>query len=341
MDNQLRPLNLGEILDRTAELYRRNFWLFVGTAALPLLCVFALATPVGAFLIAPAIAGNSAGQPSSAQIAIVAVLVLIAVPVYLAVYVYSYAGITQAAVSVYHGQKPTIRATLKSVHPRFWTYLWYVVLQGILVALVPATIAMSVIMPLIYFMSRPDVDFGSRFALGFLIFLFAAAILGVMIWLTLSYAMGMAACVVERKTAWTSLLRSWHLSPGARGRIFVTQLLVAALAFGIGMALAIPVLILVAVLPSMGISVAHSSAAFVVMEIVRVALDFISQVLLAPVFMIATVLFYFDQRIRREAYDIEWMMQQAGLTQPPSLAPPLESTGEFPPATPPDTVGER
>lgn len=33
--NDLRPLGLGEILDRTFTLYRRNFVLFVGTAAIP------------------------------------------------------------------------------------------------------------------------------------------------------------------------------------------------------------------------------------------------------------------------------------------------------------------
>jgi len=34
MNNQLRPLALGEILDRTAELYRNYFLLFVGISAI-------------------------------------------------------------------------------------------------------------------------------------------------------------------------------------------------------------------------------------------------------------------------------------------------------------------
>ena len=36
MNETLRPSTLGEILDRTAQLYRRNFWLFAGVAALPI-----------------------------------------------------------------------------------------------------------------------------------------------------------------------------------------------------------------------------------------------------------------------------------------------------------------
>ena len=34
MTNQLRPMTLGEILDRTAELYRNHFLLFAGTSAI-------------------------------------------------------------------------------------------------------------------------------------------------------------------------------------------------------------------------------------------------------------------------------------------------------------------
>jgi hypothetical protein len=43
---------------------------------------------------------------------------------------------------------------------------------------------------------------------------------------------------------------------------------------------------------------------------------FAVQVLTKPVFGIALVLFYYDQRIRQEGFDIEWMMQQVGLEAP-------------------------
>jgi hypothetical protein len=38
-----------------------------------------------------------------------------------------------------------------------------------------------------------------------------------------------------------------------------------------------------------------------------------------PVFGIALVLFYYDQRIRNEGFDIEWMMQRAGLVAPVAM----------------------
>jgi hypothetical protein len=43
--------------------------------------------------------------------------------------------------------------------------------------------------------------------------------------------------------------------------------------------------------------------------------------LLKPILGIAQVLFYYDQRIRQEGFDIEWMMLQAGLTPPAAPAP--------------------
>jgi len=352
MNDTLRPSTLGEILDRTAQLYRRNFWLFVGTAALPLVLIFALVIPFVAFF---ATKGDTWLDDPSTILSFL-LLLPIALLVYLAIYVFSYAGITQAAVNVHRGEKPTFRGTLSSVTPRFWTYLGYILLKWIFAAFIPSFIAFALIAPLIFLVSRPGGDLASRSALVFLAVVLGAAALGAMIWLRLGYAMGMAVCVAEKKTAWESLMRSWRLSPGTRGRIFVTWLLVIALAIGIMIALAIPLLILIAVLPSTRSGSVNSQAAFVVMEIVRVVLDFCTRVLLAPIFIIAAVLFYYDQRIRKEGYDIEWMMQQAGLTplqapsgtvwipggaQPPSAAPQAGGTGIFPPVIPPDNVGER
>jgi hypothetical protein len=68
--------------------------------------------------------------------------------------------------------------------------------------------------------------------------------------------------------------------------------------------------------------------------------DFTVQVLLAPVSWTALVLFYYDQRIRKEGFDIEWMMQQAGLTEPASSALPAEGASVSGPVAPPDTVEE-
>jgi hypothetical protein len=113
---------------------------------------------------------------------------------------------------------------------------------------------------------------------------------------------------------------------------------VIALAIAASMLAAIPTLIIVAVITAIGNGAAYSTTAIVAAEIVRVVMDFVLQVLIAPVSAIALVLFYYDQRVRKEGFDIEWMMQQAGLTQPASATPPIDGAVISGPIGPPDTV---
>jgi hypothetical protein len=159
--------------------------------------------------------------------------------------------------------------------------------------------------------------------------------------------MGMAVCVTEQKSAWESLERSWKLSQGTRGRIFVLYLLVVALSIAASMIGYIPFLIIVGVTTAAGNGAQNATAALVVAEIVNFVVNFTMQVLLAPIPWIALALFYYDQRVRKEGLDIEWMMVQAGLEQLAPAAPVRLSAGisEDPsisrPAAPPDTVEER
>jgi hypothetical protein len=51
-------------------------------------------------------------------------------------------------------------------------------------------------------------------------------------------------------------------------------------------------------------------------------------ILIGPIFPIAITLFYYDQRIRHEGYDIERMMDEAGLN-----APVTSLSGESPAAS--------
>jgi hypothetical protein len=68
--------------------------------------------------------------------------------------------------------------------------------------------------------------------------------------------------------------------------------------------------------------------------------------LVKPIYGIALTVFYFDQRIRKEGFDIEWMMQQTGMlapaVPPPELIPaeqaqvtPIVSEPIFAPAVAP------
>jgi hypothetical protein len=348
MNETLRPSTLGEILDRTFQLYRNNFWRFVGIAALPLVAASLLLIPIAGLWFAAVSATPGIHHGGSALTTMVGgigfvLAYIIFLPLYLGAYSFSIAGITQATVGAHRGERPTIRAVLKSVRPRFWSYFWYFLLQWIMACLVPMCAAGVLIVPPILLVSRSGIGLGVGFALGFLVFVVGAATIGAIAWLALSFAMGMAVCVVEKKTAWQSLKRSWRLSQGTRGRIFVLYLLILALAFVVVMISYFLAAVIAVAAAFIGHDSRGAAIAVIVAAIVYVAGLVGTQIAIVPVPWIALVLFYYDQRIRKEGYDIEWMMQQAGLVQPPSAAPPGDDAsggaGVFPSVTPPDTLG--
>jgi hypothetical protein len=117
-------------------------------------------------------------------------------------------------------------------------------------------------------------------------------------------------------------------------------LLVYALALAGSLICYIPLFIAIAIISAMANGGQHAAIVLIVSQLLNVVLNFAMQVVVTPFSVIALVIFYYDQRVRTEGYDIEWMMRQAGLGQPPAIAPPLGGTTSFGPVTPPDTVNE-
>ena len=68
-------------------------------------------------------------------------------------------------------------------------------------------------------------------------------------------------------------------------------------------------------------------------EVMRLLAGFVASVAVSPIYPIALTLLYYDQRIRREGFDVEWMMQSAGLVPaPPTAEPPSAAPVEDMPA---------
>jgi len=350
MTENLRPSTLGEILDRTVQLYRRNFWLFAGVAALPISVMLAIGAAAGAVGGVTAVATRNSSESGFLLGMMVVVGVLVALPLYFAAYVFSTAGLTKAAVSTHSSEKTTIRAVLAGVRPHFWRYLWFLILQGLIAIGIPAVTAGGVIGVSAGLAAALGGGAGAAALTAFVMVAVIGAAFVALILLWLCYAMGMAVCVVEQRTALESLRRAWNLSKGTRGRIFVMFLLMAVLGGVCAMIAYIPVMIVLGVSIASGNTPQNVTTGMAVAEIIYLVLNFTFQALLAPVPWIALVLFYYDQRVRKEGFDIEWMMMQAGLV--PQLAggrPSLTAEGMqadnsvtiSAPAPPADTVEER
>jgi hypothetical protein len=315
MTEPLRPFTLGEILDRTAQLYRRNFLLFAGVAAVPAASILVVLIPFIGMIALPLRAAAKGGTPQSAtMVALLMAMGVVVIPVAIAATVVSQAGLVRSAIAAHMGQKLRIREAIKSVWPRFWRYLGVMIMQGIMAGLIPAVIA-GVVVGLLFFLTRlAGGGVAANAGFGFFTFIVVTAMIVVIVIRALSYSLSLPACVVEDKPIWQSLQRSLKLSKGTRGRIFLMFLLVYALSVIVSIIGYIPVVIVTAVAALMGHGGATSAVLIVIGEIVNVLVNFALQTLITPVYIVALVLFYYDQRIRTEGYDIEWMMERAGLT---------------------------
>jgi hypothetical protein len=331
----IRPLTLGEILDRTTQLYRRNFLSFAGIAALPTAVILAVMIPVLALAGIGGVAITKNAVLGGTLLVFVVLLGVVLFAVAIAATVISQAALVRASIAAFNGQTFRVREALKSAWPQFWRYLWLLILQGIFVGLIPGALA-AVAIGIVFLLARAaGGGIGANAAAGFGVFLIVAAALVIIVMRALTYSLGMPACVQEDKPAWDSLERSKKLSKGARGRIFLMFLLVWLLAMVVSMIGYVPMMIVTIAAAAMGQKAGGGGTAVVLMvtaEILNLLVNFAIQTLITPVYMIGLVLFYFDQRIRTEGYDIEWMMQRAGLT---NAAPASAETGHGqPPITP-------
>jgi len=338
INERLRPLTLGEILDRTAQLYRHNFLLFAGVAALPAGVLVAVFAGFGAIVGLFAAMAKQAVASSVLAVLLVLAIVLVALPAVIAATVLSQAGLTGTAIGTHLGQPLKIRAALKSVWPRFWRYLWLMILQAVFAVLIPAAIAGSGTFLLFFLASLTGGRTEIGAAPGIFIFLVILVTAVIVIYRMLGYSLAMAVCVAEDKTAWHSLNRSMKLSRSTRGRIFVMLLLIWALAMVLSLMAYIPIVIVIAIVAAMGRGAEYATVTLIVGEILNVLINFTVQTLIAPVYSTALVLFYYDQRIRTEGYDIEWMMTRAGLTEVETLPTLAQGGTAIESPVDPDTV---
>jgi hypothetical protein len=327
MNEPLRPSTLGEILDRTAQLYRSRFLLFLGISVIPTGVVVALACAV-ALVVAwwsAAGAGSVSTEAGWVLVVVFAIAVaLVALPVFLAVTALAMAAMNHAVSLVYLGETTTIREAYRSVWRRGWRYLGLYLLQALIIGVAPIAVWIGLVLlaaataALAQKAGMGDIAGGALF--GLVAVLAVVALIGYVIWMLLRLSLAFPACVVEQIGAWPAVKRSSLLSIGTKGRIFVLYLLGAVLSWLLSMGVTLPLTIILTLFFNAGDS-QHAQTAAVVMVFIVYGAAFAVQALIRPVYGIALVLFYYDQRIRHEGFDIEWMMLKAGMAPAPPTAP--------------------
>ncbi|MGI4829085.1 MAG: hypothetical protein ACRYFU_12965 [Janthinobacterium lividum] len=314
---ELRPLSLGEILDRTFALYRSRFWLFAGISSVlasvqVVMQVISLAT-THKLLQSIAVEGSlTSGGPAALRgLAATQVKASLVGLVFFLV-----ASITQAATSlslseVYLSRPIEAKQALGTVARRWYRWiaiaLWQVgsMLWIPLLALIPGGLLLilgakqgsTVLTAVGGFLML--VAFTAGFVGGFLQYL--------------RNALAVPAAIVEGLTIRAAMRRSKVLAAGAKGRMFVVLLIAGCLNLVVG-ALEAPATLLTLAAPKQE----HH-----VLQAITLVVAFVGRTVVFPVAFIGLALVYFDQRVRKEAFDLQLLLEGsrgAGSTGAPSMA---------------------
>lgn len=262
MTNALRPLTIGELLDRTFFLYRTHFGLFVGIAALPNLLL--LAFQLSRLVIDPVSMGMTAGLIATFIWLVVMVLV------YLVTIALSQGATVVAVSQIQLGRPTSVSEAFTAIMSRIGELA--VVIFGMFVRLV----------------------------IGFVLFIVPG-----IIW-TIMWSLTIPVAVLERKNLRESLARSSALTQGHRGRIFLIYFLLLMLTYIVALVVQVPAILAVG-LWSAGLPGGEMPA---LAQIILALANFLTTSLVAPILTIALSLVYYDERVRKEAFDLEVMMRQ-------------------------------
>ncbi len=284
----LRPMSTSELLDRTFSLYRNNFLLFAGIAALvPALRVILDIgraglglTPRGAFTPA---------QLAGFLISLAPTLLVAALGGALA------SAATVYAVSMVHlGKTATIAGSYKNARPYFGRLL----LLFLLISLISIGVTALFVVPLVLAATMPQMVmlFGILATAGGI----ATLILVVHYYARLS--LSVACCVIENIGPVAAIRRSHFLSKGSSGRIWAIILLTGLINGALASSITIPITVIALT--------AHLT--FFVQTVLLSCGAFVAGTLATPIGTIALALVYYDQRVRKEAFDLQLMMEAVG-----------------------------
>ncbi|HEY3705514.1 MAG TPA: hypothetical protein VGL22_10665 [Terracidiphilus sp.] len=319
MNDSLRPSTLGEILDRTASLYRSRFLVYFGLAAIPAALLLGLSGGAVLLFAWAGVTTSSSGTPNPEAIGglLVGLMLLgmLALPLTLGSNALCGAALCHAASVQTLGESITMTAALKAVWKRGWQYIGLYVLQALMIAGIPFgvwTVLIMIVSVGAAVAGGANAGGAGMLLSGVLAVLLFVGLAVYVVWMLLQVCLAFPVAVIESAPIGVSLKRAWQLCRGTRGRMLVLFLLGIAVAWVASLLVSMPVIFLVSLVPGLS-SPQHAAVMGTVMIIGVYGMSFAVHALTMPVFAIALVLFYYDQRVRREGFDVELMMQRAGM----------------------------
>lgn len=319
----LQPMSTGDILDRAIRLYRRHFLHTLAIVSLP----YILIIPIWALLGVGAW-GQGRGAPWQNP-AVVGGLGLFGLA-YLWLYFVSMGALARSVSERFLGGTPTIWTVYSPILRRSLSLIWAYFLAGLAGgAVLSAGVA---IFALGVFLAQ-QFPTTAGYVIAAVLGIGAIVVILVAVRILFRSFLVTQVIVIEDVRGWGAFKRSWTLMRGSIRKAGIILVFGMVVAFVISFLFNFPAGILMALRPGWPTM------------ILRSLLDSIGQILSAPILMIAFTLLYYDTRIRQEAFDLEMMAKNLGVSPGPS-APSQVSTPTRPtpphstaPARPPRAYG--
>lgn len=286
---QLRPLGVGDIVDRVFALYRGRPVLFLALAAIPYLIFFLIIGILGVafaatFITLGTFAELATAQPSTAALtpALVSALVgalvfgLIVIVVAIVIFSAQSAALVDAAAARHLGRDMTLGAAFRSglrAAPRV-IGAGFLAFFALLLVWIVLAIAMAI--------SNS----------GWVVFLGIVGGLVFTVYAGIAWVVAPAVATLEPVGPLHALRRSWALSSGGRWRIIGLELLLLILN-----------VVLTALFSLVFLSelIGDATIRFVLQQAVTIA----ANIAWAPIQWATVTVLYFDLRVRKEALDLQ------------------------------------
>lgn len=317
----LRPLGVGEILDGAVSTLRAHWRTVLGITVTVSVVIQLAQILVDRFLLPKPPEVDPNASPSeqldqaveSLQVAMVSLVPLILLG--LVATFFTTALLTFVVSRSVLGKPVTFSDVWGDARPRF------VPLLGLTLLLPLISVAVMVVGIL------PGVLIGDA-AGASLVVVGGIAATVVMVWLIVRFSLAYSALMLERQGVMASLRRSARLVRGAWWRIFGILLLTALLTFIVVLVVSLPFVILALMVDGDGLDALFSGGSpefgwpyLIISGIGSV----IASAIMYPISAGVTVLLYVDQRIRREALDLE-LARAAGVPGYGPAAPGGDTT---------------
>jgi hypothetical protein len=301
----LRPMNTGEILDRTFEIYRQRFLLFTGIAALPATAMLGLHFADIAWwhtdrLLGQLDRGESVAWNWAVAFAYSHISGFLAVlfgPAFV-----------QAGSNTLFGESVSIGGSLRFAAARWRTYLWIAFLKLGAELIGPEISAVGIVVGTAFVLDKLNM-LDDSFLMGAVVLLAAAGLIFMILWVGACMSLAVPAASLEGLGGVKAVRRSWTLTKGSRWRILLTwfAILICSLVLqgGIQFVVRWITILLYRTVHYAGFNRSvYAGLIFFFYAVVHAVIG--------PLYPLAITLFYYDQRVRKEGYDLEKMIEAAG-----------------------------